>query len=135
LILCVVLRIQAIVGYDCQPAATWQPFVLKAHYAELPANVTLEVSVLSNFTWCMTRPDQLAAVEVASNGGFLESNTKLFTIQSAKGSQLMVINAQVATNPGGQLQFVDATSKFADTFSRHFSALLVTPTRLYQADY
>jgi hypothetical protein len=100
--------LQAIADYECQPAATWQPFVVMV---DLLAAAPPVVTAVSNYTWCATRRTQLVASTIVGDGAKLQLNTKLYKVDSSGQALLMLLNAQRTTNPGGQLTLFDKSSK------------------------
>jgi len=70
-----------------------------------------DVVAVSNYTWCPTRLQQIAAAEIISNAVQLGSNTKLFRVNSQQGTQLMLLNAQTYVAAGGQLKLLDRKGK------------------------
>lgn len=84
----------------CQQGATWQPFVVKASFAQQGPPIVVAVS---NNTWCQTRSQQTTAATIASNAADLRTNTKLFKVKNEAGTQLLLLNAQRAVSGGGEL--------------------------------
>lgn len=101
----VVPDLQSLADYRCQPIPTWQPFILSVNLAA--AQAAPEIRVVSNNTWCNTRRAQLAVTGIVGDAAELQSNTKLFRVESDNGPVLMALGPQRVTNPGGQLSFPD----------------------------
>jgi hypothetical protein len=87
----------------CQPGATWQPFVIKATFSP-PAPPS--VVAVSNYTWCATRRQQITAAQIITAGVSLKTNTKLFRVESAEGTQLLLLNPQTEPSLGGQFELL-----------------------------
>ena len=61
------------------------------------------VVAVSNNTWCQTRSQQITAARIINEAAELATNSKLYRVDSAAGTQLLVLNAQTKYTPGGQL--------------------------------
>eukprot|EP00883_Tetradesmus_obliquus_P003960 jgi/Sobl393_1/14275/SZX72377.1 len=101
-----IIRGAAAADYKCQPAATWQPFVMMVEMPEVNTRLPV-VTALSNYTWCATRRTQQVASAVVGDSAALSSNRQLYRVGVDDEPQIMVLNAQRMTNPGGQLEFPD----------------------------
>lgn len=95
--------LQGMADQACQPGATWQPFVITATFNP-PAPPT--IVAVSNYTWCATRRQQITAAEIVNAGVLRKTNTKLFRVDSSAGTQLMLLNAELQTSEGGQLNLL-----------------------------
>eukprot|EP00879_Flechtneria_rotunda_P012921 GHRR01013494.1.p1 GENE.GHRR01013494.1~~GHRR01013494.1.p1 ORF type:complete len:1269 (+),score=413.90 GHRR01013494.1:1918-5724(+) len=101
-----IIRGSGLPDIQCQPVPKWQSFVVAVD-TTVPASPTL--SVVSNNTWCGTNAQQTTVAGIVSGAASLQSNAKLHRLSTAAGPLLFVLNAEVATNPGGQLVFLDTT--------------------------
>jgi hypothetical protein len=102
---------QAMADYRCQLGSTWQPFVMKVHYMQSSGVVAPEVEVQSTYALRAMLTHKSAAERVVAAGASVRTNTKLYRVDTVNGPHLMVLGAQMTENPGGQLTFMEQSSK------------------------
>ncbi|WIA16706.1 hypothetical protein OEZ85_013362 [Tetradesmus obliquus] len=128
-----VVRGTAIANYNCQPGATWQPFVLTV---ELPQASSPVVQVVSNYTWCKEKIAHMAATDIVTDAAYLETNSKLHVLDDTDGATLVVVSAQSMSNPGSQLVFVDKSKPlrgaYIDVARDMVQTFVVTPAPEYK---